>query len=424
MALAPLYLWLILINIMCVTPYTYGPRSFVCLLGSVLILWRLIPSPSPSINRIIGNSLPLTRRSSQVLISLFALSAITAIGSMIIGVTYGMFHPNDWLIDIAENTFTATQFFANGENPYTSNSQLLVTHFTNQMPHVEVKDGQITMFGIPYYNGYPYFPLMMLSYLPMYAIFEGFAAIRVTHIILIILNILAFKLLLDQLLTNRQLRQTAMFVAVTAYLGIIRYTLEAVAFGVTDMLIATYVMFCFVALTHQRYLLAGLLLGCAQACKLLPAPFILLAILWMLYGHKTVWHFLAGYIIACTVIILPFLLWHPEGFISATILYYLTHHKGGDFTSLWFFLPELVQPIFLIIGILLTIATIFTFSRRGHIDLVSCMAGSYASYAIFMAFSKMTHLNYLWAVLPMGCIALTLAILERNKTEDQAKPHN
>ena len=428
MALAPLYLWLFLLNLMCITPYTYGPRSFICLLASVYILWRLLDSSHKTIN---PQLLPINTTSKKILWALCILSCMIAIGCMIFGLSYQYIHNTDWLIDIAQNTFTATAFFAEGINPYTSNSQLLVTHFSSSMPNVNVIDEQITMFGIPYYNGYPYFPLMMLSYIPMFSLFESYAAIRVTHILLIVLNIIAFKLLIDKLITDKQSRQNALLIAITAYLGVVRYTLEAVAFGVTDMLIATYVIFCFVALTHERFLLAGLLLGCAQACKLLPAPFILVGILWMLYGHKSLWHFLSGYIITCTTFILPFLLWHPEGFISATILYYLTHHEGGDFTSLWYFLPKLAQPAFLIIGILLTFASIFVFTKKGKIDLVSCMAGSYTSYAIFMSFSKMTHLNYLWAVLPMGCIVLTVAILNRNSNSEmlnleraQSNPHS
>lgn len=410
MALVPLYIWLFLLNLMCITPYTHGPRSFICLLGSVVILWRLLPrlqqanSTHTAITPILGNT------SIKILIILTVLSGMIAIGFMIFGLTYSMVKQTDWLIDIAQNTFAAIEFFAEGKNPYTSKAQLLVTHFSNDMPNVTVTHGEITMFGVPYYNGYPYFPLMMLSYIPMYSIFESYAAIRGTHIILIALNLLAFKLLINKLLPEGRIRWHALLAAITAYLGIARYALEAIGFGVTDMLIATYIIFSFVALAHERFLLAGLLLGCAQACKLLPAPFVLIAILWMLHGKSSLWHFLCGYILACITFILPFLLWHPEGFISATILYYLTHHEGGDFTSLWFFLPEQIQPVFLASGIILTLASILVFSKRGEMNLAGCLAGCYASYVIFMSFSKMTHLNYLWAVLPMGCIALALGI--------------
>lgn len=426
MALAPLYSWLFLLNLLCITPYTYGPRSFICLLASVFILWQLSSRQlsshlSPLLSK--PNSyLALSKTDLNILKYLCMLTIIIAGSAIIFALSYSNIHQTDWLIDIAANTYAAVEFFAKGENPYTSNAQLLVTHFSNDMPNIEINNGQITMFGIPYFNGYPYFPLMMLSYTPLYAIFESYTAIRVTHIILILLNIFAFKLLIDKLLPDKKHRTHALLIAITAYLGIVRYTLEAVAFGVTDMLIATYIIFCFVALTHQRFLLAGLLLGCAQACKLLPAPFVLIGILWMLYGHRSLWRFLVGYIMACSIFILPFLLWHAEGFISATILYYLTHHEGGDFTSLWFFLPKIIQPVFTLLGIALTLASILLFGKRGKLDFVGCMAGSYASYVIFMSFSKMTHLNYLWAVLPMGCIALTILII--NKTSAQTNLHN
>lgn len=427
MPLKPLYLWLIALNGMSLLPFTFGPLSFVCLLISALILWRLLPQTA-SIS-------PLeTQPMHKPLIGL----AYISIGITIISSIVGLVYQPQWLInlggiiDIAANTYAATDAFAQGLNPYTTRSQLWVTQFPADTPHMENINGQITMYGVPYFHGYPYFPLMLLSYLPAYFIFEGYTAIRVTHIVLMLLNITAFKLLIDKLLPHSEQRRTALLIAITAYLGVLRYSVEAVLLGVTDMLISTYLLYCFVALSQHRYAMAGILLGCAQACKLLPAPLVFLGIAWMLYHNKghiggllPLWRFLGGFIVACIVIILPFIIWHPEGFLSSTILYYLTHHKGGDITSLWSFLPDALKTPFLFGGLILTLVGIVAFAQRDksrpEYSLVACMAGSYASYVLFMSFSKMTHLNYLWGVFPLGCVALAITILSAQEKQNQFK---
>ncbi len=406
MPLKPLYLWLIALNGMSLLPFTYGPLSFFCLIISVGILWRLLPGTT-------NNTIYHHSHLSVLAYSSIVLTIISSCAGL-------LYHPQ-WLvkmggiIDIAANTYAATDAFAQGLNPYITKTQLWVEQFPANTPHMEVINGQITMYGIPYFHGYPYFPLMMMSYLPAYFIFDGYAAIRVTHIALMLLNILAFKLLLDKLLPDKEQRRTALLIAITAYLGVLRYSVEAVLLGVTDMLISTYLLYGFVALAYQRYFLVGVLLGCAQACKLLPAPLIFLGIAWMLYNNKEnmggllpLWRFLSGFMLACGVIILPFIIWHPEGFLSSTILYYLTHHQEGDYTSLWSFLPAWLKTPFLLAGLIFALLAIIAFAKRGHHQLITCITSSYASYVIFMAFSKMTHLNYLWGVFPLGCVALAI----------------
>jgi hypothetical protein len=406
MPIAPLLFWLLLLNLIGLTPYTDGPRSFLCLLASVLLLWKL-----PVLSAEKGSLTP--RWLAGITLLFCALAAGVAV--------FGLLYRPDWLIDIGANTHAATALFADGMNPYTTRAQLWVSTLSAASPNVTVDaSGQTLLFGLPYFHGFPYFPMMLLAYLPGHWLFDGYAAIRITHLMLIALNIAGFWLLIRKLVPQPQLQRQALLLTITAYLGVVRYTFEAVALGVTDILISSWLLYAFVALAHQRYLLCGLLLGCAQATKLLPAPFVLMGLVWMLMGRRELLPLLCGYLIASAALILPFLLWHPEGFISSTILYYLTHHVGGDITSLWFFLPKWAQSPFLIIGLVATVVIIGLFAKRGRTDLASAMAGAYASYAIFMAFSKMTHLNYLWGVLPLGCVALGVWVVGR---EYRCNPH-
>lgn len=392
MSAKPLVAWLLILNILGFMPWTFGPVAFVCLLGCVYLLHRhtqITPQRTDA---------DPTRTLHLLFFGAVSLSALLTVAGFV-------FKP-DWIIDIAQNTHAATAWFADGQNPYSHTAQLWVKTFPEGTPNLTVDDGQIYMYGVPYHHGFPYFPLMMLSYLPVYLGLDNYTGMRLTNLIFMALTLWGFKLLSNKLGQNPQQRQQLLLVCIIAYLGILRYSVEAIALGVTDILIATYLLYAFVALSYQRFLLAGLLLGAAQACKLLPAPFALLAVLLMLWGQRGFFPVLFGYAISALLITLPFLLWNPEAFASATFLYYLTHHAGGDDTSLWFFLPDLLQTPFLLLGLVATLGTIWHFARTR--TLAGALAATFACYAIFMAFSKMTHLNYLWGVFPLGCAALAL----------------
>ena len=117
------------------------------------------------------------------------------------------------------------------------------------------------------------------------------------------------------------------------------------------------------------------------------------------------------------VLVLPFLLWNPEPFITATLLYYLTLHQAGDNTSLWFFLPAVWQTPFLVLGGVLTLATVALASWRRSLGLVWPLAVAFCAYAVFIAFNKMSHLNYLWGVYALGCAALGLSLAGQSEDE-------
>lgn len=401
MPLISLLIWLFALNAMCIIPFTYGPLTFACLLVSVWVMWRVQNQPAATTNP--------HRRTEATLVAITTVAAILGLASTAAGF---LLRP-DPMIDIGINTVAALDAFANGLNPYTSQAQLWVREFPVDTPHLVSENGQITMFGMPYFHGYPYFPLMMLSYLPAWLLTENAAAIRLTHVLVVILNLVAFRLFVSQHISSKGQQRLVLLAAATGWLGILRAIPEAMILGVTDILISAWLLFSFVALGRQQYFIAGILLGCAQACKLLPAPLVFLAMAWFLWGRKDLWNMTAGYALSCAVLVLPFVAWHPEGFISSTILYYLTHHSDGDMTSLWYFLPSSARSVFVMTGMILAVASIRVFNLPGQKNLVGCLAGAYASYVIFMAFSKMTHLNYLWGVLPLGSLALALMALSR-----------
>ena len=54
-------------------------------------------------------------------------------------------------------------------------------------PGVTEVSGQLEMFGVPYFNGYPYFPAMFLSYAPFRLIDEGPDSIRYGNVAVLLL---------------------------------------------------------------------------------------------------------------------------------------------------------------------------------------------------------------------------------------------
>ena len=83
------------------------------------------------------------------------------------------------LIDIGGNTWAAAVRFTDfGQNPYTHRTQLVPV---TGAPGVEEEGGRVTMFGVPYYYGFPYFPAMFLSYAPFRAFERGQHSIRIAN---------------------------------------------------------------------------------------------------------------------------------------------------------------------------------------------------------------------------------------------------
>ena len=107
------------------------------------------------------------------------------------------------------------------------------------------------------------------------------------------------------------------------------------------------------------------------------------------------------------IVLLPFILWDPAGFVSATLLFYLTHHAAGDTTSLWYYLPKSLRLPFQAAGrsrrsLLVALSPLRSRSEDQR-DLMRAMV---VASLLFLASSPMIHLNYQFAVVPLACVAL------------------
>jgi uncharacterized membrane protein len=246
---------------------------------------------------------------------------------------------------------------------------------------------------------------MLLSYLPVRAVVPGYDSLRVTNAILLALN-LAGIFWLARRLSPASLATTAGLVGCVAYVGVSVLRTELFRYAVTDLVIATYAVFAFLALSYRRWTFAGVLFGLAQACKLLPGPLLILPALLWLWGRPGAARLLIAYLSTSVALIVPFVLPNPGLFLSSTVLFYLTAHAGGDDSSLWFALPGALKPTFRIVGYLLTAGCVGWALRRRGDDLLAPLTLSFAAYAVFVAFGTMIHLNYIWGIYSLGCVAL------------------
>src|SRR5690349_17173363 len=94
------------------------------------------------------------------------------------------------------------------------------------------------------------------------------------------------------------------------------------------------------------------------------------------------------------LVLAPYVFSNPPAFLSATILYYLTEHARGDSTALWYFVPQAMQPVFQLIGYAAVLAIIYFAGRRKNMSLLGVLATCFIANAVFIAFNRMMHLNY------------------------------
>lgn len=311
--------------------------------------------------------------------------------------------------DVALNTFTAGQHeFDFKQNPYSTKCQLWQD--PSKSPHVTKVGNQLYMYGIPYDYGYPYFPGMFLTYEPLRRIEPTIASVRLGNGICYLLTLIALAWLASLLVPpGRRLIAGTLAVAALACTWILgqQYFLE----GTTDVIIPMFVLFGFIAAYYKHPSLAGVLFGWAFACKLLPGGmFCLIMAAWYLRTPDR-WKFILPMLATVLAVILPYILWNPQAFLSATILFYMTDAQGDD-SAMYFFVPENLQSLFLIAGYLIVFAFMVRTILRRHMTIVGLVASCFIAFALFIAFSKMDHPNYLLSIAPLGCLALVVYALK------------
>ena len=400
------------------THWERGPTLFVLLLLSIALvlvvpyLARVVARNAASGGGDLATVLP-GRRGRLVAIVLFGAS-LWALADDVREFPRRPAEVEVPLIDIGGNTWAAAVRFTDfRENPYTHRTQLLPV---TGAPGVTEHDGQVEMFGVPYYYGYPYFPAMFLSYVPFRAFDRGLHSIRIGNAFWLAVVLgggawLAYRLSPD----GGRLPAAGLavlLVALTTGLGS-----QLFRFGITDMLISAYVLLGLVALTYDRDATAGALVGLAFAAKLLPGLLVAVVFFTWIARRGNFRRALGGFAATTAIVLLPFFLWNPAGFFSATVLYYLTHHAAGDSTSLWYYLPAGLRLPFLVLGGLTILGVVLWPLRSRSSDPRDLLRAITVATFLFIAFNKMIHLNYQFVLVPLACVVLAADAMGR-------RPHN
>jgi hypothetical protein len=410
-ALAPLAAWLALWNVLGVYTFGHGPLSFACLAA----IGALTAAATPLTRRLAAwRRLVVPRRAVVAILAAVVLAAVVGHARMLErGVGSGR------MIDIGRNTLCAgRRFFDDGVDPYAvrCHADDDATPIAGA-PHVTYVRGELRMFGVPYAYGYPYFPAMFLSFEPFRQADRGLDAIRYGNACWLLLSVVGAFWLAVRLAPARA-GPLAGWLAAAAIVPIWGLAFDLFRAGVTDLVIGVYLLGGLIAWTYRRPLVAGLGVGLAWAAKLLPGGLVVFALaVWSVRARPAaragpaarawLWLGVAG---AMAVVVLPFAVWLPGEFLSSTILYFLTARAGGDDSSLWYVLPGGLQTPFLVVGGAVVLAVVAAGVARRGATIGDLTRTTFLGYVAFVAFNKMIHLNYLWAVLPLGAAALAAAM--------------
>jgi hypothetical protein len=404
-------LWLAAFYVVGVDTWGHGPQTFAVLsalgLGMVAVPWAT--------NRARRRwGVPPTEAGPTGLVPLgvVALVVVLGLGALHVsdlGSKLGSEEYRNKGLDIGINTRVAGEHFARGDNPYRKRSQVLYQISAGE--DVTVTDGLVEMFGVPYSYGYPYFPAMFLTFAPFQWAQSGLHSIRLGNGLVLAMCLLAMGLLIPRLVPNRRLALVGTLLSATTLLGAGALRTELYTAVVTDLAIGMWALLGYAALAWKRPGWSGVFFGVTLACKLLPGPLLVVpAVIWM--WRRPGWGALVlGTVAGAGAILAPYLIWDAERLLSSTILFYMVNHAGGDDTSLWFALPAVIQPWFQAAGLVLVAGTVAAAvpARRG--SLLAPLTVGFLAYLAFIAFNRMTHLNYLWGIYPLGCVALVLGMM-------------
>jgi hypothetical protein len=397
--LAFFILWALLWNIVGTYTFGHGPQTFAC-----LVAIGLLCAATPILPRLAALRAGRLPESLVIAVLAIAVLAWLAVHATILAQAVR----SDRMVDIGRNTLEAARrLFDQRENPYATHCQMdrLVG-----LPHVTFAQGRPLIFGVPYDYGYPYFPVMFLAYQPFRLLDPGLEAIRYGNVVFFAAALVGAYWLAARLAPARRL---AGWLAVASTVAIWGLGFTVFRAGVTDLMIADFALFGFIALTYECGVAAGVLFGLAMAAKLTPGA-LLLPIVAAWHAKSSagpprwpLW-LSAAAVVAATLV--PFVVWNPRAFLSATILYTAVRHALGDDSSLWYSLPTVLKTPFLVVGVAGVVAILVVGLRRRALGIADAVTVYFLAQLALVGFYKMIHTNYLWAVLPLGAVAFSVRL--------------
>ena len=178
------------------------------------------------------------------------------------------------MLDIGDNTHCAASALLRGDNPYRLRCQRTEIVHEPSRGVVRRADGAVTLRGVPYRYGYPYFPLMAAAFVPATAFLDGVASLRATLLAALAATLLASAVLVRALRPpgSRTLAFTAAWAALLCNPVLGFQLFEECS---TDLVIAPLLLLAFAAHERRRYALAGVLAAASFGMKLFPGALVL-----------------------------------------------------------------------------------------------------------------------------------------------------
>ena len=398
--------WCILLNFLTDEALNSGERQFALILGAcglVLAAKFLIPlNPFSSSSQ---------ARACIVAVSICAVLPFLYHDASAFVRDYNRPPGSDFMV----NTLTAARTnFDQHKNPYETKAEFWWD--PSKAPHVTQKNGRLYMFGVPYYYGYPYFPAMILTYEPLRRVVPTLGYIRIGNAIFLLITVVSVVWLAVLLVPPRN-KWMAGAIAAASMLCLWTTTVSYFYEGQIDASIPMFTLLGIIAAWYRRPSISGILFGWAFACKLLPGGFLCLIMLAWFWRRPERLKFAIPMVLTFLAVMLPYILWNPPAFLSATILYYLTEHVNGDDTALYYYLPEAAKALFIIIGYSTVGAILVKTLRNKTLGLADAVGAMFISFMVFVAFSKMDHPNYFTAITPLGSVALVALTLRERQTD-------
>ncbi|MBK6535035.1 MAG: hypothetical protein IPF99_37485 [Deltaproteobacteria bacterium] len=309
------------------------------------------------------------------------------------------------VLDIGDNTHCAASALLRGDNPYRLRCQRTEIVHEPSRGVVRRADGAVTLRGVPYRYGYPYFPLMAAAFVPATAFLDGVASLRATLLAALAATLLASAVLVRALRPpgSRTLAFTAAWAALLCNPVLGFQLFEECS---TDLVIAPLLLLAFAAHERRRYALAGVLAAASFGMKLFPGALVLASLGVALYDDPEARRrFALGATLTMLLVFAPALLAGATDFASATLLFYAVAHDV-ERSALAGWIPAALRPAWYALGAAL-VAWSLRSARRG--DASSALRAFVLADLVFLAFNKMSHLNYFEPLGPALMMAVAIA---------------
>jgi predicted membrane-bound dolichyl-phosphate-mannose-protein mannosyltransferase len=247
-----------------------------------------------------------------------------------------------------------------------------------------------------------------LWFAPFIGMTGGYNDVRIGNLVYFVLSLL----LLNAVVASASSRPVlGCLTATVAFLGVDFLVTETFQLGIVDQAFVFPLLAAILLAMRSYWRSAAIVAGLALASKHFPAIPVVLALAIYAYRRERLHELVVFCGLTFLAVMLPFILWDPEAFVSATVLHHVHEAGRGDNTALFFFLPEPWKMPFRLFGLALIggvyVAGLVT-TKRPDLRMVFLVIAVVC--LLINAFYPVTHLNHLESILAFAAISLALGL--------------